>query len=913
MITCPACSREISPTARVCPFCGRALTSAVTGASATVTGASLDVPLQESHLLLPADGRFLPGTVFAKRYRVVTLLGRGGMGEVYKADDLTLRQPVALKFLPDSIALSAPALVRFHSEARIARRVSHPNVCRVYDVGEVDGLHFLTMEFIDGEDLASLLRRIGRLPGDKAVEIARQISAGLAAAHDAGVIHRDLKPANIMIDGRGRARLTDFGVAAIAKEVQGAAVVGTPAYMAPEIVKGGEATTQSDIYSLGLVLYELFTGKRVFEAQSVADAVLVHSRGTTPTHPSSWVADLDPLVERAVLRCLENDPARRPVSAIQVAAALPGGDPLYAALAAGETPSPQMVAAAGGTDGVRPVVALLCLLVTILSLLFGAWRSERDFIASAVPLELPPDVLANKARELFNRFGYADAPVGTAYGFAYNEAYLEYERLSQHETPLWSRLSKGSPPAIVFWYRESPVPLVVEFEEQLGGGRRGLLGGGPPRLAMVSLANPSPFVPGMRHVLLDPRGGLLELRVVPSDFGLAGREPARHDADALLSAAGLDRGQLLVSEPTWTPPVPFDGRVAWIGTYPGRPDVPLQIEAAMYRDRPVAFQMFGPWNRIDTPAASVVLTLTERNPLRPAPVFMVLILVAAFMAWTNLRAGRGDVRGAFRLVLVCLALRLVGWTLSANHVTAGESVLFRMASSQGLIQAMSVYLLYLALEPYVRRRWPQTLISWSRALSGRLNDPLVGRDVAVGSVFAVLWFTFAVSMLWVTGTPSATKQLEAIAGVRQGLGLLLFEIDGALELSIVFCFSVLLFRVILRREWAAMIAAVALSGGPHLLRASADSLGTTGHIGLAITCTLAALLVIALTRFGLTAVASLWFVHRLLILFPTTLDTSTWYVGMSIFTLGTIVALTCYACLTAVGNNRLKTLLPAPG
>ncbi|HET9368802.1 MAG TPA: serine/threonine-protein kinase, partial [Vicinamibacterales bacterium] len=266
-----------------------------------------------SHTRPQAGARFVAGTVLAGRYRVVSLLGRGGMGEVYKADDLLLDHPVALKFLPDSLGLNPAALARFHGEVRIARQVSHPNVCRVHDVGEVDGLRFLSMEFIDGEDLSSLLRRIGRLPGDKAVQIARQLCAGLAAAHDAGVLHRDLKPANVMIDGRGQARLTDFGVAAVARDVRSSdGLAGTPAFMAPELLKGQDASVRSDIYALGLVLYELFTGRRAVEAASVAEAMLRHSSGSPVTTPSSWIDDIDPVAERAILRCLEAEPAARP-------------------------------------------------------------------------------------------------------------------------------------------------------------------------------------------------------------------------------------------------------------------------------------------------------------------------------------------------------------------------------------------------------------------------------------------------------------------------------------------------------------------------------------------------------------------------------------------------------------------------
>ncbi len=186
--------------------------------------------------------------MLAERYRIVGLVGRGGMGEVYKAEDLKLDQTVALKFLPEAIALDGAALARFHKEVRITRQVSHANVCRVYDIGEVEGRHFLSMEFIDGEDLSSLLRRIGRLPGDKAIEVARQICAGLAAAHDNGVVHRDLKPANIMIDGRGKALITDFGVAVVAQELRGDEVIaGTPGYMAPEQLTGKEVTQRSGL------------------------------------------------------------------------------------------------------------------------------------------------------------------------------------------------------------------------------------------------------------------------------------------------------------------------------------------------------------------------------------------------------------------------------------------------------------------------------------------------------------------------------------------------------------------------------------------------------------------------------------------------------------------------------------------
>jgi serine/threonine protein kinase len=161
----------------------------------------------------PAAERFAPGGLLAGRYRVVAPLGRGGMGEVYRADDLTLGQPVALKFLPIHIANDLDRLARFRKEVAVARKVSHPNVCRVYDIAQHEGQSFLTMEFVDGEDLSSVLKRMGRMTEEKGIEVARQLCSAIVAVHDQGLLHRDLKPANVMLDGRGKVRLTDFGLA----------------------------------------------------------------------------------------------------------------------------------------------------------------------------------------------------------------------------------------------------------------------------------------------------------------------------------------------------------------------------------------------------------------------------------------------------------------------------------------------------------------------------------------------------------------------------------------------------------------------------------------------------------------------------------------------------------------------------
>src|SRR2546427_7037541 len=392
-MNCPSCHKKIPANAASCPGCGFSFDDATQRLEP-------ESPPRKSRKQSATsfdsidDARFVTGMMLVERYRIVGLVGKGGMGEVYRADDLKLGQPVALKFLPEHLLSDGAALARFHREVRVARQVSHKNVCRVYDIGEVDGRHFLSMEFIKGEELSSLLHRIGRLPSDKAIQIARQICAGLSAAHDVGVLHRDLKPANVMIDEHGNARITDFGLAGLAEEFREDEIhAGTPAYMAPEQLEGRTFTVRSDIYSLGLVLYELFTGRKAFEAPTLGELVKLRRSDTTPTTPSEIVKGLDPLVEKVIDRCMQKDPSQRPSSALQVAAALPGGDPIAAALAAGETPSPEMVAAAPTEGILKPVVATGLLVTCIAVLALGCWLTKYTAVYRMTTLDLPPEAL----------------------------------------------------------------------------------------------------------------------------------------------------------------------------------------------------------------------------------------------------------------------------------------------------------------------------------------------------------------------------------------------------------------------------------------------------------------------------------------------------------------------------------------
>jgi protein kinase-like protein len=528
---CQSCRGDLAAGARFCPACGTPahVSDATTQVSSRVRGPA---PAPRPPSTDPIDNaRFIPGTILAGRYRIVTLLGRGGMGEVYRADDLKLGQPVALKFLPEDFAQNSERLARFHQEVRLARQVSHPNVCRVYDIGEVDidatHLHFLSMEYVDGEDLASLLRRIGRLPPDKALQVARQLCAGLAAAHDRGVLHRDLKPANALLDSHGRVRIADFGLASLAEERRDPHLLaGTPAYMAPEQLAGRGASTRTDVYALGLILYEIFTGKA---AHAPAEAIGNPRESSRPTHPSAFAADVDPVVGRAILRCLEPDPAQRLASALAVAAALPGGDPLGAALAAGETPSPEMVAAAGDRGSIAPGIGLALVAAVLLGLGAVMWMSPQTTLLGLVAIEKSPEALVDRARDFARSLGYTN-PVDEAYGYAVDGGYLSYVADHDRSPTRWQVLRREHQSAIRFWYRQSPTALTpLTFSTAPG---------------RVTPLDPTPIDPGMVSVTMDTGGRLIQFRAVSTGRDAATTNAAQPDWAMLFSSAGLSINRL---------------------------------------------------------------------------------------------------------------------------------------------------------------------------------------------------------------------------------------------------------------------------------------------------------------------------------------------------------------------------------
>ena len=706
---------------------------------------------------------------------------------------LKLAQPVALKFLPDHLLSDSAALARFHREVRVARQVSHKNVCRVYDIGEVDGRHFLSMEFIKGEELSSLLRRIGRLPQDKALQLARQICAGLAAAHDVGFLHRDLKPANIMIDGDGNARILDFGLGGLTEEFGEEEIrAGTPAYMSPEQIEGREQTVQSDIYSLGLVLYELFTGKRAFDAPSLNELIKLRRSNATPTTPTSLVKDLDPLVERIIERCTRKDPEQRTIVSV-------AGRCGFARWRScwrrhwrrakhlhrkwwrrrrwkARSNLPWRSASLQRFWCCSPV---------------ACWLTKYGVVYRLTPLNQSPEVLRARAHDVIRRLGYSNAPIDSADGFVFRQDYLRYIGEQDQSARRWDKLRTESPGPYRFWYRDSPRYFDTSAE--------------------IAVDTPALDVSGMNSLYLDLDGRLHWFMHVPPQ-----REPPAGatnavDWSSLFREAGLDIATFQKATSTWVPLHAYDERAAWDGVDPLRPEQKVHVEAASFRGKPIYFETVYPW---DQPARQ------EQTPEAGSERVFISAIIAHFYDRADWqRAGRAPQsafgprrclrRRAHRFCVLCGALTCLGYLRRITTARSqGEFLLLLTYLSLATFTAFYLWLLYIALEPFVRRRWPHRIISWSRLLRGEFRDPLVGRHILIGSACGALVVALT------TLSPAVMRWLGIPFDLTSNPGAALLgshffvrfsaQLTAGLFVPFMMFFLLLLFVTIVRNEWVSV-------------------------------------------------------------------------------------------------------------
>ncbi len=906
MPRCAQCRSELPATATSCPACGT-LHEADPDQTVEVSpprrvhsdrsprssGPSFSRPASET-------SRFAPGQVLGERYRIVSLLGRGGMGEVYRADDLRLEESVALKFLPSSLAEDPISLRRLQGEVRVTRQVTHANVCRVHDLVEVEGETCISMEYIDGEDLASLLRRIGRLPQDKGVEIARQLCAGLASAHSRGVLHRDLKPANVMIDGRGRVKINDFGIAALVElAADDENFSGTPVYMAPEVVRGEAATPRSDIYSLGLVLFELFTGRRAIDADSFSAIRRWHESG--PPDPISDSAELlGPEVADAVRRCLDPEPERRPSSALLVSSMLPGGDPLLEALAAGETPSPELIAAAGEAGTITRRSRWLLVGATFLGLGLVSFFDRDARLTEIAPMEHTPDALEFIARTFVHDLGHDDPPLDSARGFYRRGSLVQFIDENDVSADRWERLHLSAAGVVQFWYRQSTERFVPTARF---GGR-------------VWETDPPQTSPGMITLVLTAAGKLVRFSAVPSPEIREEVFVRTVDWNGVLGFCGFDATRLVEEKPQQYPPVPFDDFRAWTGPLSGIEGVTSHIEVAAWRGRVVHVRVRDEWtvsqrrgegripgkflSTIDDPATLIL--------------FLIPLFAGAWFGIANLRAGRSDRAGAFRVGVVFVILNTAVWVIRAHHVGSLEDekrLLVRMLS-EAFFMAVFAWFLYLAIEPTIRRHWPLKLVSWTRLLRGRSGDPLVGRDLLVGIVCGVgmaclsraHWIVAAVG----AATPPAPlgMNFSILDSPRQAIGQVLALMTESTFTAIVALFLLVLCLLLVRKKWAAYALIFVLG----ILRIPYDTATESLTLDLAFRALAIAVLMIALDRSLLSMLGAL-FVYSLLREMVITLDPNAWYLTQGIVAVavigGTALLLGRCACRPSPSRPRSRT------
>ncbi len=516
--------------------------------------------------------------------------------------------------------------------------------------------------------------------------------------------------------------------------------------------------------------------------------------------------------------------------------------------------------------------------------------APRVQLIGRVDMDHAPEVLLEKSRDLARALGYTAKPVDVAHGFAYDHDYMQYVKKTDKSPARWERRLGGmQPPAIVFWYRQSPRPLQPEA---FGVGT-------------VDPGDPPPIISGMVSVVLDPQGRLMEFDALPPQVDRSADDVAPPDWKRLFDAAGLYIAQFSPATPQWTPLGVSDTRAAWTGALSNGMRNQIRVEAAAWRGKPIYFQIVGPWTRPERMQTFMFNTNMRTFAFTAVVISSLLVLASALLARYNTRRGRGDRRGAMRLAGFTASVYMLIWVFGGSHVAAlGELVLFFGALSYALLLAAAVWVLYMAVEPIARRRWPHSMIAWNRLLAGGVRDPLVGRDVLLGLTLgtgSALVAKFHQLVLANAGTtPGSQVQLESLLGVTHTISTFLTLIPNCVVQTLVWFVLIFVLRVVLRRDWLAACAFV-------LLYILLNTLAATEARALSAVFTAieTGLLIYAMLQFGLVALIASSFVYVLMLMFPLTADFSAWYAGASMFALLSVALMAAFAFQATLAGRSM--------
>jgi len=614
------------------------------------------------------------------------------------------------------------------------------------------------------------------------------------------------------------------------------------------------------------VLYEILGGERAFKAGS-AEELLRLKRGAQPPALSSGI-DVDPRIKRAVMHCLEPDPRDRPASAAAVAAALFGGDALTATIAAGETPEPELVARAGATEGLPLRIAVTCLAGAIAALIAFALLAPRISILSRLSVE-SSDALDRVARDTLSRLGIHDRARHQVARFGY-----DIEALRQHFDAA----------ALYFWYRASPYWMVPR--EPSG---------------VITPEDPPGELPGMVTTRWDGTGRLLYLRAVPAG-ATTSTVTASELWTRLFAAAGLQPGQFKPAEPGWIEVPGYEARASWTGTYPDRNRTPVRVEAAAWHGQPIYFEVLPAWLKVGGVARA---TKIERVRSSQLAVYAFLFVASAVLAWRNVHLGRGDRRGALRIALFIFVGECAEWACRASHVPdlTEFTLLFAALLWAGFL-AVYIWTIYIALEPYVRRRWPHAIISWTRILSGKLHDPVVGGHILIGTTFGaatVLLLAIGISLAGAYGFRLPSYWM--LSGARGTFAYVLSNVMNAVIRGLLLLFLACFFKVVFQRAWLAAVAILPLA---LAFEVPASPLAPGAVSVLFIVITVAS--VYLLLRSGLLPLIVGIYTFLTLIALPLTTNLFFPATGASVFMLCSVAASALFGFRSTLAGRRLFKL-----